>query len=402
MVNFFHVTLIQRSLARDLAQTFLLCLVSLLTLILIGRGVQLSDLFFGLEIGFLDAISLFVYLTPFFMLIIVPLSCMLSVFLTFLRLSTDREMVALRAGGISLYQLLPAPLLFCLLCALLNTVISLYGLSWGMNEFRTTILDIANKRARIVIQPGVFNQDIFGLTLFARQVDPQTGEMRQVIFEDRTRDRQNRITILAPSGSITTDNATASLVFRLQNGHIYRADGQQFGILDFDEYIVRLDLASLFKNIDLGDVRPKEMSWDDLVRYYRERNGPSERFQAKVDVELHKRWALPLACIVLGIFAVPLASAFEGVRRQMGVVLSLIMFLAYYSVFSLGISIGESGRIPAWISLWVPNLLFLVLGLIGLYLAVHERTPTWRGLLMRLPFYRRKIEATEHREEDAS
>lgn len=364
-------------------------MVSLLTLILIGRGLQLRDLFLGLDLDTMDALALFGYMVPFFLLLVMPLACMLSVFLTFLRMSTDRELIAMKAGGVSLYQLLVAPLIFCLVCLAFNIFISMHGVAWGMTKFRSTIMDIATSRARIVVQPGVFNQDIFGLTLFARQVDADTSEMKQVIFEDRTRDKKNRITILAPRGQIVTEPEQGNLVFKLYDGHIYRADGDQFGILGFGEYVIRLDLANLFSSVELGEVRPKEMSWAELGRFHAEQNAPSRRFQLKVNVERHKRWALPAACLVLGLFAMPLACAFEGVRRQMGVVLSLVMFLVYYSLLSLGLSMGESGRLPPMVGLWIPNVLFGLAGAIGLHLAVHERTPNILSLLQYLPFRRR-------------
>lgn len=376
---------------RELAQSFVLCFVSLLALILIGRGLQMRNLFLGLDLSGADAALLFFYMVPMFMLIVVPFSCMLSVFLTFLRMSTDRELVALRAGGVSLYQLLPGPLIFCLLCALMNIGVSLYGVSWGMGNFRTTVLDIANNRARIVVQPGVFNQDIFGLTLFARQVNPETQEMRNVIFEDRTQDKKNRLTILASSGSITTEPATGSILFTLKDGYIYRADGQQFGTLGFDAYEVRLDLSKVFSGVDIGEVRPKEMSWNMLQAAYAAQKAPSERFLLKVAVERQKRWALPAACVILGLFSMPLACMFEGVRRQMGVILSLVMFLVYYSMLSLGLSIAESGKISPALGLWLPNVFFFFAGCLGMYFTVREQVPTARSFLLRVPFFRNRF-----------
>ena len=390
-LNALPISLVQRYTIRELAQSFALCFVALLTLILVGRGLQMRNLFLGLDLSAFDAGMLFFYMIPMFMLIVVPFSCMLSVFLTFLRMSTDRELVALKAGGVSLYQLLPAPLIFCTLCALMNVAVSLYGISWGMNNFRSTILDIANNRARIVIQPGVFNQDIFGLTLFARQVNPDTQEMHNIIFEDRNQDKKNRLTVLAATGTIATEPATGSILFTLKDGHMYRADGQQFGILGFDRYEVRLDLSKLFSGVDLGEVRPKEMSWRDLQRVHASKDGSSERFTLKVAVERQKRWALPAACIILGLFAMPLACMFEGVRRQMGVILSLVMFLVYYSIFSLGISIAESGKIAPALGLWLPNVFFALTGVLGMYLTVRERVPTVHTILMQIPFFRKRL-----------
>lgn len=396
-----RVAFIQRYIIKELFQGFLLCFVSLLTLILIGRGLQMRNLFLGLDLSAADAGLLFFYMIPMFMLIVVPFSCMLTVFLTFLRMSTDRELVALRAGGVSLYQLLPAPLIFCAICALMNVFVSLYGISWGMNNFRASVLDIANNRARIVVQPGVFNQDVFGLTLFARQVDPDTQEMRSIIFEDRTRasdsneednnrNKNNNLTILASTGTITTEPATGSILFTLRDGKIYRADGEQFGILGFDEYEIRIDLSKVFSGVELGAVRPKEMSWKELAEVQKKPESHSERFHSKVATEIQKRLALPVACVVLGLFAMPLACMFEGVRRQTGVVLSLVTFLIYYCVFSLGISVAESGKVAPLIGLWSPNALFGLAGCLGLFLTVREQVPTVRTVLLRIPYFHRR------------
>ena len=391
-LNILPFTLVQRYIIKELAQGFILCFISLLTLILMGRGLQMRNLFLGLDLSALDVAVLFFYMIPMFMLIVVPFSCMLTVFLIFLRMSTDRELIALRAGGVSLYQLLPAPLIFCTLCGVMTLYVSLFGISWGMDNFRSTVVDIASNHARIVVQPGVFNQDIFGLTLFARQVDPDTQEMRSVIFEDRTQEAKNRLTVLAETGTITAEPSTGSILFTLKNGHIYRADGQQFGILGFAEYEIRLDLSSVFSGAEIGGVRPKEMSWGQLQKMHGERNAPSQRFQLKVAVERQKRWALPAACVVLGLFAMPLACMFEGVRRQMGVLLSLATFLVYYSVFSLGISIGESGKVAPVLGLWIPNAIFTLIGIAGLYFTVREQVPTVHSVLLRIPFVRRRFD----------
>lgn len=87
----------------------------------------------------MDTVLLFGYMTPLFLMLVIPIACMLSVFLTFLRMSTDRELVALRAGGINIYQMLPAPLLFSVICMLLTLWVSLHWLAWGMGHFRETI-----------------------------------------------------------------------------------------------------------------------------------------------------------------------------------------------------------------------------------------------------------------------
>ncbi|MGX7950582.1 LPS export ABC transporter permease LptF [Oleidesulfovibrio alaskensis] len=387
----FHITLLQKQLFKELVSLFGLCLGSLLSLILIGRMLQLRELFLGLDLNALDMATLFVYLSPLFLTLIIPIACMLSVFLAFLRMSTDRELVALKAGGLSLFQLLPAPLLFCLLCGLLNLYISLSGVAWGMGNFRHTIMEIANTRAKIVLQPGVFNQTVPGLTVFARTVDNSSGKLGHVLVEDNSRD-ETSILILAPRGQLRSDEQRGELVFILHNGKIYRQQEDSVSVLDFNDYTVRLDLGQIFKGVSLGKVKPKELSWSELRSI-----GPDHpearrdsNFLRKVHVELQKRWVLPMACLVLGLFAMPLACAFQGLDKQFGILLALGMFLIYYTLLSVGLSTGESGTVPPAVGLWMPNLIFLAVGLFWLDRAERERSLNIMSFILHANLFRKK------------
>lgn len=389
----------------------------------------MRDILLGLDLGFFDTVRIFLYLVPMFMLMIVPISCMLSVFLTFLRMNTDRELIALRAGGVSIYEMLAGPILFSTAGMLFALVISLHGISWGMINFRSAVLEYANTKARVVIQPGVFNQDIFGLTLFARKVDPATGKLYGVLFEDTFRsgsviaqkatganadgdagedaeaknaeaikDKKENpsasITILAPMGIIETDEEQGEIVFNLQNGRIYRMDDNKFSILNFEHYTIRLSLSTLFKSVDIGSLRIKDLGWSTLIRMNQDTD-ISERQHLRVKSEIQKRLALPVATLILGVFSVPLACAFQGVRRQLGIVLALIMFLVYYSLFSVGYSLSESGTIPAVIGLWAGNALFAVLAAYGVYLTARERAPSLGNLVVKLKGMFRKKSGKE-------
>lgn len=370
------MNLLQRRLFMEHTKTFLLSAGVLLLFILLGRALQLRDMLLGLEMGVVDTLKLFGYLSPFFLLIICPIACMLAVFLTFLRMSTDRELVALKAGGVSLYQMLPAPILFSVLCAALGFSISLYWQAWGMSQFRSEVLSIASSSARIVVQPGVFNKDIPQMVMFARKVDPQNGTMAGVMVEDR-RAKDTRMTIIAPEGDLDADYENGEIVFLLKDGRSYTEKDNSLSIMGFDEYAVRFSFDSLFKGVEMGPVKPKEYSWDRLYDYENQKriSKTDPRMARKIEVERHKRFVFPLACIVLCIFVIPIATSFQGLKQQTGVVMALLLFLAYYSFLMTGISLGESGDLSPRIGLWVPNVLFLLLGFYGMRLADQERMP---------------------------
>ena len=99
------------------------------------------------------------------------------------------------------------------------------------------------------------------------------------------------------------------------------------------------------------------------------------RMARKIEVERHKRFVFPLACIILCIFVIPIATSFQGLKQQTGVLMALLLFLIYYSCLMLGISLGESGDLDPRIGLWVPNAFFLAAGLYGMRLADQERMP---------------------------
>lgn len=370
------LNLVQRRLFLEHTKTFFLSTAVLLLFILMGRALQLRDMLLGLELSVVDTLRLFGYLSPFFLLIICPIACMLAVFLTFLRMSTDRELVALKAGGVSLYQMLVAPVIFSCCCALFGLWISMYLQAWGMGSFRTAVLNVASTSARVVVQPGVFNKDVPDMVMFARKVDPLSGSMADIIVEDR-RSPDNKTVIIAPEGNLESDYENGQIIFMLRDGGSYSGRKGTLTSMRFREYAVRLNFDSLFKGVDIGPVKPKEYTWERLYDRENERQlrKSDPRMARKIVVERHKRFVFPLACIVLCIFVIPIATSFQGLKQQTGVLMALLLFLFYYSLLMLGISLGESGDVPPAIGLWVPNALFLALGLYGTRLAAQERMP---------------------------
>jgi lipopolysaccharide export system permease protein len=98
-----------------------------------------------------------------------------------------------------------------------------------------------------------------------------------------------------------------------------------------------------------------------------------EAYVRSLEVEKQKRLALPMACFVLGFFALPMGWMFEGVKRHFGALAVLGMFFVYYGVFTLGLSLGETGALSPAMGVWLPNAAFLGLAAAALRIAVRER-----------------------------
>ncbi len=354
-------------------QVFVLTLFVILCLILIGRALQLREMLFGMELSLLETGLLFLYLSPTFMQLAAPISCMIAIFIVYLRLENDREMMAVRAGGVSLYQIMPAPTLLALLIMSATLFVSLYGISWGMMGFRNTLLDVASNRAKIVVQPGIFNKEIPGFVLYAKTVDPLSGLMNDVVLqtndevESQEQSSQRQTTILSPEGNINIDRVNGQILFLLKDGKIYSAQEKQSTVLNFREYIVTLPLSVLFKGLDLGPIAPKEMSFEHLLALDHTSFLPdNKRMAYKILIERHKRIVFPFACFVLGLLAIPIAAACAGIKKQQGLGIALLIFMVYYGFLSVGISVGEKGELNPYVGIWLPNLFFFILAFLGI------------------------------------
>lgn len=375
MVAFLSPGLLKREIARELLLVFSFCLSIFLFLLLLGKMLKLRQILFALDLSILDLLELFVYLSPFFLMLLIPIACMISMFLTFQRMSADRELMALRAGGVSLLQILPAPAFFLCLCALMNVLIAFHGLAWGVQNFQSTILDLARKKAQLSLRPGVFNSNFPGLIIYAGKVDPVSGVVSDVFIQDRT-NQEAGLNIVAPRGKMVTDNQQGKILFSLQGGHIYRHQGKENDILQFSGYRVALNLNKLIGDVHVQKDKPKSLSWSRLQALKQDPATAKKgrgAYLRSILVEIQKRLALPLACIVLGFFALPLGWIFEGVKRYYGAIVVLAMFFVYYALFSLGISLGETGILTPVLGVWMPNLVFAVISLFLFHLAVTER-----------------------------
>lgn len=95
-------------------------------------------------------------------------------------------------------------------------------------------------------------------------------------------------------------------------------------------------------------------------------------------VEYHKKFAIPVACIVFVLVGAPIAVRFPRGGAGMVIAISLTIFAIYYMSLIGGESLGDRGIIPAWWGPWAPNLIFGLLGVWGVS-RIGRETATTRG-----------------------
>jgi lipopolysaccharide export system permease protein len=160
----------------------------------------------------------------------------------------------------------------------------------------------------------------------------------------------------------------------LSNGTIHQTNLKERSAtsIRFDTYKLSLDLQKEFKGIEGRRKSREEMSIAELRKVMHDSPGKGERYY-DAQIILHRRFAIPVACMALGLLAFPLGLQSKSGKRSYGLILCLFFFLLYYLMLTAGYAFGENGMYPPVIGMWLPNLVMASIGLYYILQAAKER-----------------------------
>jgi lipopolysaccharide export system permease protein len=366
-------SIVQRYIFKELIAPFVISLAFFSFVFLMTQIPLITDYVVNYQISMMTVILLLAYTMPFFLQFVIPMSVMLSVLLTFLRMSGDMEIVALKAGGVSIYRLLPPVLAFGLLGAVLTAYMAIYGLPTGRKATKQLLYEVAASHVDMGLKPRQFIDTFKDVVLYIHQIDMATKELKDVFIEDQ-RNAKMVSTIIAPRGRISMDSGRLIVHLRLWQGAIHQVDlGEgRANTLEFETYDIRLDMRRNLADLNQGPEHVEEMGMAKLYRAIQSASQKDATYYKPL-MEWHKKFSLPAACLALSLLAMPLGIRARSSRRAYGVGLGLGFFLLYYMMLSMGWVLGESGTYPPQIGMWVPNGISLGIGWWLLVRAANER-----------------------------
>ena len=311
--------------------------------------------------GLLDVINYFIYLSSYLFYQLAPLAALVAVLVTLGMMTKNNELVAFKAGGVSLYRI-SLPLLLAGL-----------ALATGLVVLDDTYLPYANQRQdalrneikgrppQTYYQPSrqwifgenarVYNYELFdpdhelfgGLNVF--ELDPSTFEIRRRFYAARAHcDKQQNISILE-----------SVWVRDFDHGQISRY--QPF-------------LANAMKELDEPpsyfnrEVRQSyQMTWWQLERYITDLRQAGFDV-ARLSVQLQKKLSFPLIAPIIILLAIPF-SILVGTRGAVGgLALGVGIAIVYWAASALAEAMGAVGQLPPIMAGWAPDTIF---GFLGLY-----------------------------------
>ncbi len=481
---------------RQLVAPFCFALAALTGFMLISQVAKKFGALVGKGLPWSVITEVFVLSLPFIIAMTLPMAVLLAVLYTFSHLAADNEITAMRANGISVYQILTPVLVWGVCLAFFNLAFVDQVLPRSNARLRSLLIDIGRKKAAFGLREQVINEvPPSKYFIRASRIDAATGRLRGVTIYDVGGEASRRI-IYADSGSMAYAEGQTDLSLRLYNGsiHQYRpAEPTRFQLTYFSVNDIRVknvydelrrntsesirgdremstcemlnvvrdarreqvearqdrtelilrDLRTMLAlpalprqlparpdssrpgycdwlrsvqslvlpgtvdaqapaqvqspraqsptNIDSSprvqtpklpgrSTRPKLRlsNWSEVATAA-DRVREADRRADRYAVEVHKKWAISMACITFVIIGIVMALRFP--RGGIGLVIGggLLVFSIHYVGLTAGESLADRGHMEPWIAMWGPNIVLTILGVLGLLWVSRESGSTRGG-----------------------
>ena len=387
----------------------------------------------GLSLG---TILEFIFLNLAWMIALsVPCAVLTATIMVFGRLSAENEITAIKAGGISLYQILPATLLVSLGVAA--------ALVWFNNEVlpdfnhrtKLLMLDIARKKPLLNLEAGVIYTDIPNYNILGPTIKEinSTTYIENITIDDQTTSNIIK-TIIAKVGEITFSEETGLVEITLLDGELQEIDinnPESFKKVEFTKHVIKIPMtemllirsqseyrgdrekssAALMEGVYKNRQRilerrqklnetvnqqlskyiysnsKEEKTLDLLIQDHQRLNRQIKTdfnlinsYKKSIDrdlVEVHKKYSIPAVCVVFVLVGSPLGILARKQGWAAAAGLSIGFFLLYWAFLIGGESLADRQKISPFWGMWSPNILVGGLGIFLVLRTVHD-TATFR------------------------
>jgi LPS export ABC transporter permease LptF/LPS export ABC transporter permease LptG len=336
--------------------------------------------------------QVFLFSLPSTLTYTIPMAVLVGILIGFSRLAADSEITAMRASGIGVWSFLSITSIFVAVAWALALLNGVYLVPRSQAALSGLQEKLRGSQVSFEVQPRVFYEGFPKLVLYVQDVKGAQGAAiwKGVFIADVSTPSAPRIT-LAQQGILISEGPH-TLHLHLINGSMHEIDPASP-----DNYQV-----STFQQTD----RPIELPQQDNARERepapltqlstRELFFGAETKQNPIlarwySIELHRRFALPTACLVLALVGMPLGLSSKKGGKSSGFVLTILLVFAYYFASLLGVSLARQGKVSPGMGVWLADITFLMFGAFLLW-KVEHRPFEIGSLRVRNPFKAKSLE----------
>ena len=287
-----------RYILRQLAVPMVFITLALTGVVWLTQSLRFVDMIVNRGLSAAEFLYITFLLMPGILVLSLPISLFCAILYAYHRLSYDSELVVMRAAGLSQRSLANPALVLAGLVAVCLYILTLYLMPLGFRTFKDRQFTIRSNYASVLIQEGVFNQLMRGITVYVRSRGA-SGELLGILVHDN-RVPAKPVSVMAERGFLIDSAEGPRFVMENGNRQEVGQENRQLSLLYFDEYTLELGLIT----------KDAEERWREPgERYLGELFSPGTSLDDKNNAErmiaeAHKRLTTPLHALILALIAV--------------------------------------------------------------------------------------------------
>jgi len=346
--------ILTKYLLKSLLQPLFYCMLGF-TLIFIVSDLfdNFSDFLRG-DIRPLEILYYYSLILPPVIVLILPACLLLSMLYSLSHLTRHSEIIAMRAGGVSIYRIIKpfigVGITATLLCGLLNETV-VPDATYRAEQF----LEF-QKKNRL---EGIYFAENIGLkrgrhVWHIQKFDTRDRSMYNVELVEQCEDNSGTVKYQAEK-ALWLDGRWWFMDVTIQH---YEPNGYLHGA---SELILQKEMRDINETPQtfLAEIKdPEYLSSREMMHYLAAQTGISSDTRSRLEVDLHARMAAPFVCLLITIIGVPVG-AHTGRRGAFaGIMMALILFFGIYILQLVSQWLGKQEIIPAWLGGWLPIIFF--------------------------------------------
>ena len=302
----------------------------------------------------------------------IPIGVLIGVLVGLGRMSSDGEIIALRAAGVPGGRCVTPVAVLAALGVVLCAATTLYFNPIALQETRRISETLKISQATAEIQPRVFIESFPNRVLYVQDVIPGPVVRWKGVFVADERAPEDRGSFGGVNAAVNGPRITVAeeaivvprpeqnrLQMHLPHGLTFEQsyDATQYQTSEFHDSDQVLDTNPA--RLKQSSQPFAHMSTADLMVKV---SGEEKHLDASI--ELHQRLALPFACFVLPMVGIPLAISSKRSGKSVGIVFSLVLVFVYYMIQLGGIALAKEQLLAVIPAMWLANVMFAITGAI--------------------------------------
>ncbi len=359
-------------IATELLAPFFASFIILYSVFFLVRLIPLLEIVLDLRIGFTDFVRLFCFIFPHMLLYVIPMASMTGVIIGFTRLTNDREILALKACGISLLKILPPVIVIAAVIAGLTGFFSIRLIPAGEQNMKLLMFQLAKEKIDKGLKEKTFTEALGDLVVYVDRIDDQ--DTWHGVFVSDMRDRDQPIITVARAGHMKANVGKMMVTIVLENGTLHNTEGVDNQVIHFEKYqlLIPLHPPETVDGERIDQLSRGALTQQQLLEMAN-RFGPTTRRGIVFLTEYWDRYVLPVGCFLLSLLGLPLGLQAGPGKKAVGIPIGLGFFVGYYILFTACTVMVEDLVLPVIPGMWLVNIIFAFCTLYIFYRVEREQ-----------------------------